>query len=80
MTWDSDAKKMVMEKVDFADSIVEICDADKVTFDVNSKQMVIENPKSFVIHGAIEIAETPLDKSRKRTIRYTIGDEVAYVE
>ncbi|MBD3582103.1 hypothetical protein [Flavobacterium selenitireducens] len=80
MTYNEDTKVMVMLKADYSDEKITICQADKITFDTTTKEMVVENAQRLEFFGVIS-SEVPIDKrDYYPKLRYTIGGGTAYLE
>lgn len=55
---------------------IELENAEKIVFNKSTQGLVVTGLNQFVIDGAIQIK----DKAKKRILRYTLGDKIAYLE
>ena len=73
------SEKNTMEfqgNVYFKSEIIELENADKITLNKNTNEIIVAGLKEFTIDGAIQIK----DKAEKKILKYTIGERIAYLE
>lgn len=75
--FDSDCKVMeIIGNVSFKTDIIEIKNAEKIVFDQNTQEILVTGASEFTFDGAIQV-DTGTDM---KTVRYKLGEKIAYVE
>jgi len=74
----SDDKNIFVLKgnVNLKTEIIEIDNAEKAIYNKTTKELVVKGLDQFEIDGAIQIK----DKGKKKVLRYTVGERMAYLE
>ncbi len=80
MSYDPETKVMVMKKVDFSNDKITICQAETITYDTVSKEMIVENAEKLEFFGTISVQDPKAINNKKLNLRYKIGDEIAYLQ
>jgi lipopolysaccharide export system protein LptA len=62
--------------VKFKTDIIELVNADKIVFNRTTKEIEVTGLRDFSIDGVIQVK----DNTKKRRLKYRIGDNIAYVE
>jgi len=62
--------------VSFKTDIIQVEDADKIVYNQNKKKMVITGLDRFVMDGEVHVK----NKAKKKRLRYTVGERIAYVD
>lgn len=62
--------------VSFNDNVMEVKNANKIVYNAKSKELIITGAENFTFDGEIEVSEVV----KVTTIRYKMGERVAYVE
>ena len=79
MTYDDEKKVMVMKNVDFSNEKITVCQAETITFDTISREMVVENAQRLEFFGVIAV-EKPIGEPDRPKLFYRIGDDTAYLK
>jgi len=60
----------------FKTDIIDLKYADKIVFNQTTKEIIATNVGEFNFNGSIQI----IDQAEYKTMRYTIGERIAYLE
>ena len=74
-----DTEKNIFEyigNVDFKNEIIQLENAEKILFNKETNEIFVTGLNEFTIDGAIQVAEN----SKMKTLRYKIGERIAYIE
>ncbi|MCC4211225.1 hypothetical protein [Leeuwenhoekiella parthenopeia] len=62
--------------VNFQSEIIQLENADKILLNKNTNEIVVTGLKDFTIDGAIQIK----GEAKRKILKYTLGDRIAYLE
>ena len=74
-----DTDKNILEltgNVSFKTDLLELENAEKILYNKTTNEIIVSGLKHFTIDGAIQVADNP----NKNTLRYKIGQKIAYLE
>ena len=60
----------------FKTDIIEVTNADKIVFNKETNEIIVTGLKQYNMVGSIQV----IKDSPKNTLRYTLGERIAYVE
>ena len=77
VTFDSDKNTIELEgNVSFKTDIIELENADRVLYNQTTNELVVTGAQGFTFDGTIQIT----DQAKKKILRYTLGERIAYLE